>query len=397
MELHLDHSVALAGCHVKGVVLVTIRNFSGKPAVQSVTPEIKNVQIVLEGQERTVTGRPADGLDEEKESQSYTVPLIRLKLAIHLPERLSRMENVIFATTTFGMPFEMKVPRHLPSSMHCSVSDDNVGSFCEITYQVTAYCHFQSTQTQEITKIASNTQVLWILAHPRPPRSPKFTERATGEFQITACCVKRGYIKLGVSLENCSAVISPHSILDVNILGRNCSSVPVRHLTAILREVIQWRVGRGGSEFQSKVRTLNEATIVVNNSWAQQWQALPSQSLHCRPSKPDTLGSVPSSWSSIHNRKSKSLEVRWTIPSDIRDSYQGQAIEVRHSVVVKAITSRAWCANSPELAYPIHVQRPPIESCDEGSAFDFVGGRKSLTSGNVSIALDEVETNELAC
>lgn len=356
---------------MKGVVLLTMGTTAPTRSFHDIDPCVETFEIVLNGHERTGSLDNCGDVEAIEDTRNGNVinlvSLTRHVHALNLPEDLVTKKDEAITTTIYGLPFEMKLPKHLPSSMRCSASDENNGSFCEITYNMSAFCHLKPIGTIEHT-VASNKQVLWVVAHAQPPPSPLFSVGATEDFPLTSWCVKRGHIKLGINVENCSAVVYPHSILCVNILGQNCSPVPVHHLTARLCETVTWNLGPNGKQYK-KTRTLNEATVIVNPNWSQQWQALPDQGTTCWPKRDASIFN--------NSQSSSSVQLRWTIPSDIRDSRKGHFISVCHYVLVKAVTSSLF-TNTPEAFHPIHVQRPPIEWNEDGS--EHHGSRLSFQS-----------------
>ena len=163
-------------------------------------------------------------------------------------------------------------------------------------------------------------------------------------YNIKACCSNKGTMLIGWDAD--TSVAAPEGVFNVGIIGRNDSLIKTQYLQVTLRETVSWSAN---GHTETRVQNIGCAKICVNESTL--WKPLPylSSKAHWRGQVNETMLGQDV----IENRIVAQLHVS----KDVRDSYRGSLINVRHALTVTVVTPGACCVTSPESSVIMTVQR----------------------------------------
>lgn len=298
----------------------------------------QGINLVLEGHEQVVLARNQESKHEYSRRVHESDPHVErsAKVLVRTEYPIARFEdgNKLKAGQ-YEYPFRWRLPADLPSSMHCGKrGKSDVYNFAEIRYTLSAKIVvpnlriFESINGNKIDSITLNVAARGS-DYPGQP-IPVQTE----DYPINTCFFWRnGSIRMGWDAG--SDVCFPGSTLSVKVFGENQSPVPVRSLVVKLVETVNVQTSHYEMK-KSFPRTIALERMSVEN-------------INC--------------WKSRDNRRHASSEAirshlfNLKIPSDVRDSYGGDLIQVRHTLVVTAETPGLCTVTSPESSYQIHIAR----------------------------------------
>jgi Arrestin (or S-antigen), N-terminal domain len=248
---------------------------------------------------------------------------------VHMDVPLTHFPSSHVPPGQYEYPFEWELPSNLKSSMHCAKAD----SHCEIQYNLTAYLHRNGAfgEPEHVS-----TQSICVEAQPTPVQVNTGVVMNPEVFRMKSCCWDQGKVSLGFDADK--TVASPDSVMIVGISGANESQVVVECLRAQLVETVSWSANGRTEEV---TQTLAEAKISTSN--LPRWQPAsysPNQQFL------DSLGQTR-------------VVTQLLVPHYARDTYTGGLIQVRHSLIISAVTQP--CITTPESAILFRVQRKTAE------------------------------------
>lgn len=346
--LKLDSNDFVAGQVLEGRVYLSVDK-------KSQLEQVEGIHLRLEGWEQAVVRKDENGGGTQGRGahapssggvQTSTRTIVLLDYAIVKVKEIK--------VGQYEYVFRWRLPTDLPSSMHCK-KRDNSTSFCEIRYTLTAYLeassHSSVTRSSHPKRdplpksmvnlsIAARTSQQVIKSR-RPIRAP------LEDYPVTTCLFwNKGTIAMGWQVD--SNVTCPGESVAVTVVGSNKSRNDVKYVSVKCVEKVQWKSVQGQRALQKIAqRTLCERHISVeDNSLWKPWQS----SSHAGLLNGDDYNS----------RHRDALLAQLVLPSDARDSYQGQLVTVNHTLVV-SVHTRGWATTSPESTLGILVVRqlPP--------------------------------------
>lgn len=264
---------------------------------------------------------------------------------VHMDVNLTTFSSGKIPPGQYEYPFEWELPSNLPGTMYCAKGD----SHCEIRYRMTAYLSSRSRAFGEPEH--STTQSLCIVGQSSHIQGPSGIVMEPEVVRMKSCCFDSGQVTLGWDVDK--TVASPDSVMKIGINGVNESKVEIQCLRARLVETISWSA-HGRTEEEKNV--LTEAKIPTTN--LPQWHANHHHAYH-------HLGFNDSGQSIV--------ETQLLLPSQARDTYSGSIIQVRHSLVITAVTPP--CYTTVESGSLIRVQREAAQvhpSSIPTAPFDFL-------------------------
>jgi len=259
---------------------------------------------------------------------------------VHMDVALTNFSSGKIAKGQYEYPFEWELPSNLPGSMYCAKAD----SHCEIRYRMTSYLHRAGSFREPDH---STTQAVCVVAQANPLHGPTGIVMDPEVVRIKSCCFDSGQVTLGWDVDK--TVASPDSVMTIGINGANESNVEIECLRARLIETTTWSA-HGRTEEETK--TLTEAKISTAN--LPQWK---SNHRHGHAHSYQHVG--------MDGTRESVVETPLLLPNEARDTYSGSIIQVRHSLVVTAVTPP--CHTTVESGALIRVQRQSREPIAEAT------------------------------
>ena len=335
VKLVLDDTNYTAGTLLTGRVCLSIHNEEQADAVhlRLVGEECSTIaHDESDHDQRAHASRHHPGHHREIERSTSSL--------VHMDVPLTQFPSSVVAPGQYEFPFEWELPSHLPSSMYCAKSD----SHCEIRYRLTAYLHKNGAYGDPKH---SDEKAICISAQPDPD-----LVNTTGiafepeTFPIKTCCFDQGKVALGWDTSTTAA--SPGSVVDIGISGGNASQVEVSYLRARWNETVSWSaLGRT----EELTRTLCESKISTSN--LPRWHPnTHSTNINFQLINPFSYNQIGANGQD-HPRVATQLH----LPADSRDTYKGSLVQVRHTLIVTAVTPGGCCITSPESAALVQVHR----------------------------------------
>ena len=363
--LKLDQTKFEAGSVLTGRVYLSITG--GERRAQG-------VHLLLMGQEISSVVHEenhgaSSGSSRNHHDSSYTKVERSTTSLVHLDVPLTTFESGVVEPGQYEYPFEWELPMDLPGTMRCQKGD----SHCEVSYQLTSYLYSGRSNSLwggSTSPDASCSVNLCVTAKPNHVENKSIIMEPE-EFPIRHCCANKGHIMLGWDTD--SAVASPASSVRVVIIGSNASMVEVKHLRVRWMETVSWNA-RGQSESMERILDESIIPIVTRPEW-QALQRLPHRRLFSSHHDATYASLYPSVFTGGNQHGEQSPQIQpqrlassLNIPPDARDTYQGRLINVRHSLIVKAVTPGHCCITSPESCALVEVQRQPTACSSTATA-----------------------------
>ncbi|KAI2501473.1 hypothetical protein MHU86_12988 [Fragilaria crotonensis] len=223
--------------------------------------------------------------------------------------------------------------------MDCQQGD----SSCAIEYQLTAYlCNSRSINVLPDFSSKVTISVLGFSTG-----QSHGVQVDLEEYRIKSCCADRGTIAMGWDAD--TTVAAPKGVINVGIIGKNDSIVDTQFLSVRLMETVTWSV-HGHTEKRERKIASSEIYVTENALWKPLVQ-LPPRRERFRNHYDAMGGDIGADV--FENRCVARLE----LAQDARDSYLGNLVSVRHSLIVTAVTPGGCCVTSPESSVLVTVQR----------------------------------------
>jgi len=305
-------------------------------------------------------------------------------------KNIARVTIPLDTTSTNSLyPFQFTIPDQLPSSMHFR---DGNGGYCCIRYKIKMSLPFERHGcNQEIS--------LQIISGRSLPNSPVPSRIEPVTTRLRSSCMRssKGTITMAAQVANTMAGVNDD--LQVSLGLKNESSVEIEHISAKLKQTIEWRsTGRHSS---TEKMLLHSTSFYVPTYMAEPrkrslFKKRRSSLLHkVREEVTDTV-------------KSGSNQVTLPIPDHAHHSYSGSLINISHRVTVKAITSS--CSTKPKQRIPVQInagrnRNATVLATQVGSVvpmpsappsfgeWEPCDSAESLIPGNLSVVVGEAVTS----
>jgi len=252
----------------------------------------------------------------------------------------------IIAPGQYEYPFQVTLPQDLPGCTSCVRGQ----SRCDILYKMTA--HFVQPDAGFFSKPPHFTKSFGVLAHTDAQQTNdvagiKLPPEVTPV--KTCCCFGKGTMTLQCEIDK--SILSPHDHLEIQFAGKNESTVKVLNVKVELDEIVEWHA-HGHSE--KLTRAAAERVLAGGHEMPefQELRRVPRR--HHYFGIPDSSDATASLTNNTPSRKTFLV-----VPGDIRDTYRGNLMEVRHIVTITLVTSGGCCTTSPESCVALQVRRRP--------------------------------------
>ena len=324
LGLRLDDKIFTAGSLVTGRVYLSVTQ----------EEQADGLHLLLQGEELSTIAHDEQDLHTHSGHRDHSSTHREIDRAscslVHMDVILTIFPSSLISPGQYEFPFEWEIPSNLPGTMYCAKGD----SHCEIRYRMTAYLQRSGSLFGQPKHAA--TQVMCVVAQPTPITHPTGIFMDPEVIPIKSCCFDSGQVALGWDVDR--TVASPDSVMKISIYGANESNVEIDCLKARLIETISWSA-HGRTKEEKK--TLTESKISTVN--LPQWHSFMRDGHHhCQP-----VG--------IADYRRSVVETQLLLPNQARDTYQGSLVQVRHSLVITAVTPP--CHTTVESCSLIRVQR----------------------------------------
>lgn len=323
--IRLEQNVVEAGNVLKGRVYLSIR---------SRDQQAQGIHLVLTGLEKSLIVK-----NETEQNRETRKSLTTSSTFLNMDVPLKIFPKGTVPPGQYEYPFEWPLPDNIPSSMNCQLGD----SSCAIEYQLTAYL-FNSRSINVLPDFSSNAT---ITVHGFSKGQSHGVQVDLEEYRIKSCCADRGTMTMGWDAD--TAVVAPKGVINVGITGKNDSIVDTQFLSVRLMETVTWSA-HGHSEKRERMIASSEIYVTENALWKPLVQ-LPPRRERFRNRYDAMGGDIRAGL--FENRCVAYIEVA----QDARDSYAGNVVGVRHSLIVTAVTPGGCCVTSPESSVLVTVQR----------------------------------------
>jgi len=302
VSLKLDSMTYQPGDYIRGTVALFVPKFAVG------CNSFSGIHLSLEGQE-TIHSPAMHVLGEHPLRTDCTE-------IVHLPSFLTGGQH--------DYPFRWRLPESLPYSMNCL----SEGSSCRVQYCLTAY--LSGTEDSTVTAINARKPI-YITARNEINYTGIGDIIEPKRSKVKSWFRKRGSLELKIDTEPIQELTN--STITVGITGRNLSSVPVKELLVQCEETVIWRTK--GREWKTQ-EILGESIVQVHN--VPSWQ--------------NKKGNI--NYNTVTaDRITTPLELK-----NARVSYEGQLIQVQHSLKVTAKT-KGKQVTRPKFTSPMEVHRQP--------------------------------------
>jgi hypothetical protein len=323
--IRLEKNVVEAGNVLKGRVYLS---------VQSRDQQARGVHLVLKGDEKSLIRRNETARDRDHRYSHSTSSSI-----LHMDVPLTSFPTGLVPSGQYEFPFEWPLPENLPSTMNCQLGD----SRCSIEYHLTAY--LDNSGSLSILPDYSSQVTVTVVGSSRGEFVG--TQMDLENYAIKSCCAHRGTMTMGWDAD--TIVAAPGGTINVGIVGKNDSIVELKYLQAKLVETVTWSADGHNETIVGEI-ALSEIYVTDNTLWTP-LLSLPSR----RERRHHHYETMDGHFGAeiLDNRYVAQLQ----LSQNARDSYLGNLIRVRHSLVVTAVTPGACCVTSPESSVLVTVQR----------------------------------------
>jgi Arrestin (or S-antigen), N-terminal domain len=332
IAIRVDHDAIVAGNTLRGRIFLSANGSADHSA--------RGIKMTLYGFEQSIIVR-----EQNKNGNMQKVRECVKSSIIDNDATIKTFSTGVIPGGQYEIPFEWQIPDWLPSTMKCSDRIDDCS--CSIEYYLKVYldrfdCFGEKSEVSSTIPIsifgASNSKESKIIMD---------CER----FNLKACCCSnRGVITMGWDAS--STVVAPGERITVGIIGKNDSIEKVQHLLAEVIETITW-TANGHSKNHVRNVASKKFEIDRNALWLP-ISKLPTRyemrNLHYEAIPLDNNPEI------LAGKKVGNF----ILNHDTRDSYDGKVIEVRHSLVITAVTP--CCITSPQSSALIRVQRCTLNS-----------------------------------
>ncbi|GAX13160.1 hypothetical protein FisN_17Hh090 [Fistulifera solaris] len=300
--------------------------------------KLQDIHLVLEGVEYVEISQSKKAhRRRKKECLDDDLPIIEResKVLLHKVHSVVQLDGKL-RPGQYEYPFHLWLPNELPSSMPRIRSRKR--NFAEIRYSLTVkVSHVESVSS---APQLSDKRTIHIAAQALPQGAPIVTRPEI--YPVKMCSFfRRGCIQLG--WETPSDVCAAGGTLPVIVSGFNQSSLNVLKISVKLIETVEFFTSK---ENLRKVVSRLVATEKLSTEELSWWRP------RYKPSTDESSGTP------------QPQVIQLFVPYDVRDSYSGTLIKVKHSIVVLVEMDGGFFSTTPESAVRVKVRRA-LKSDDE--------------------------------
>ena len=242
----------------------------------------------------------------------------------------------------YEYPFQCTVPDNWPPSIHFRYNNFIYG----IRYIMSVGIQHSYPQSNTLLDCLT-TEGLVIAACAVAEKQLENESKFAIEpefFPIQSCCSYIGSILLGFDIS--STVMAPNTVVNIGILGKNSSVVEVQYLKAQLVQIVTH------GQITVKVNVIVQTNIGASSAW---------DPLDISTFKNDDHRYSNPTFAEI---KSSRVQGQLRVPHDAMESYQGKLIQIKHALVITAVTTGNLFVTSPQSTISVQVQQnAPLCQC----------------------------------
>jgi len=343
IAVQVDQDACKAGEIVKGKVYLYIPRGT---KVQS----FRGIHLLLHGSEQTVVAAKPGTLDYDQRKRNNR-PLVEKSTTTIVRADYPLVDLSGLRAGQYEYPFQLPLRDDLPGTLFCNLGGGDK-SFCQIKYSLTAYIDHSGTKTLSESQLRHELAIK-VKGAPTGSPGPEPVSIESQIYPVTSCWLwKQGNISMGWRADR--SVASPGDNIHIHCWGENQSRLKIEYLSFKWIESISWKTEVGNStstpdegSTRKTTRVLSEERVSVqgNSDWDS--KKVP------RPINQDRL---------LRYHGSPAVVSTINIPWDARDTYFGQLVDIKHSLVVCAHTSGGWSSTSPESSTAVRITQKGLEN-----------------------------------
>jgi hypothetical protein len=350
-----DQSEYVAGGTLRGKVYLSAREETS----------VFSLNLKLIGKESAVVHHTSSHTDSRghTETESYYANSNRILFDMEYP--LHTYKNQRLSSGQFEFPFSLALPHNLPSSFHIRRGE----SYAKVDYKVIA--ELRQPGKSSNTLIRSNPHAIKRIAISAiintPVGADTSVQHPTDIIPVNCCCCSsRGTMMLETAVSK--TVVTPCDSIEVRFRFRNNSSSEVSIVAVTMDQYIDWNC----SGHTQRVKR----TLTKQETYGQTYPEL----LPLLPKPPPFFGCFSLGKSRgggyRHVNNPPYLQEQWhmtklQVPHDSQDTYQGQAVTIRHEVTV-LLRCKGCCMSNPDSTTSVHIVRRhlPLSSSPLTSSYE---------------------------
>ena len=255
----------------------------------------------------------------------------------------------------YEYPFQCIVPVNWPTSFHFRKQNILISDF-GIRYTISVCIQHIDPQNRASLKcFATESLMITALAVTEFPldNTPSYVVEPEF-FPIQSFCFFKGSMLLGFDTSSTSIV--PNTVVQIGILGKNLSVVDVQYFKVELVESMNWGWGGGLACLCKKI--IANTNIGASPAWDCLGKVAISKGHH-RYTNP-TLSELEAS------RVQGCLRV----PYDTMESYQGQIIQITHTILITAVLTASFIKVPPCLSISVQVKKCALSETNTNTLND---------------------------
>jgi Arrestin (or S-antigen), N-terminal domain/Arrestin (or S-antigen), C-terminal domain len=346
---------------------------AGQPLIGQIVVKVKrpieggNVNLLVTGAESTVIRSKSGNSSQRK------IKTEQLLFKVSLPLRTWSSSEKI-PKGTYSFPFTVPLPKALPSSTRYPTDK------AKYRFRI-QYCLLATLEGRSSGKSLKKETIFEVRSAPLPnEKVPRMVEPTS--FKLSSMGMfDAGRVTLGANIPD--SRVGRGEDLEIHLACRNISRFNIRNVSVTLCETMQWRTCPGGESRTAK-RMLGTIKDVDRDSIAKRRASRKS----VRKSKKD-LRILETSFAEIsEDLASGRGKIKVQIPTWSRDSYQGELLEIQHSLQIEIRTSSL--TSIPVTSIPIRIGTPPSCSGPRPTVLNAAGAQPapSSTSSDDSSSLE---------
>jgi hypothetical protein len=321
-----EQSDYAAGSTLRGKVYLCVNNRQSTPVAA------QSLQLRLIGKESALIHHQSSDTDSRDNPRTDNHYERRKNTFFQLEYPLYTYLNHFATVGRYEYPFSISLPQHLPSSLSASSGQ----SHCEVEYELVATLIQQGGSNKSLFRSGPHGyKKISISASVEAPNDTSVQHPEDIIPVNCCCCSKRESMTLETSLDK--TVVTPYDIIGVQFRCKNNSFSKVHTITVQMEQIIEWKC----DVHKKEVKQILSKTEFSGKSYPELIASIPKSTFCCFSGGYEHIqdDTMDQEWHSAQLQ----------VPGNSQDSYQGQAINVRHVVSVILASEGCWNSN-PESA-----------------------------------------------
>lgn len=266
-------------------------------------------------------------------------PVITLQL------QLKTFSSKRLKSGKYEFPFSIDLPPSLPSSVQLFKSSS---SWCEVKYALRAIIVGVQAGKNTVSQ-----RIIHVQSAPLPSLLyPAMIEPVTKQIKNTMG-MSKGSITFGARVTNTH--IGRDEDLELRLACRNDATVDVDRVQAKVKEIVEWR---GESVVENILVCPNIVPGAEGLGKKSKTELKEKKRAGVEDNYLDIFGEITSSATA-----SDGNSIRLKMPTNSRDTFKGQVVNVKHLLVIKIKTK--WGVDDPKIEIPLKVGSRAVDEAHE--------------------------------